>query len=32
MEDLIVGAILGILIGICIFGMIDVNNQIRKIK
>jgi len=32
MGDIIVGAVFGLLIGICIFGIIDVEKQIRKIK
>jgi len=32
MQDLIIGSIFGILIGICVFGIIDVEKQIRKIK
>jgi hypothetical protein len=32
MTDIIIGGILGILVGICIFGVIDIENQIRKIK
>jgi hypothetical protein len=32
MGEIIIGAIFGILLGICIFGVIDVEKQIRKIK
>jgi len=32
MGEIIVGPIFGLLIGICIFGIIDVEKQIRKIK
>ena len=32
MGELIVGAVFGMLFGICIFGIIDVEKQIRKIK
>jgi hypothetical protein len=31
MGEIIIGAIFGILIGICIFGIIDIEKQIRKI-
>jgi hypothetical protein len=32
MGEIIIGAIFGILLGICIFGIIDIEKQIRKIK
>jgi hypothetical protein len=32
MGELIIGGIFGILLGICIFGVIDIEKQIRKIK
>jgi hypothetical protein len=32
MVDIIIGAIFGILLGICLFGIIDIEKQIRKIK
>jgi hypothetical protein len=32
MGEIIIGAIFGILLGICIFGVIDIEKQIRKIK
>jgi hypothetical protein len=32
MAEIIFGGIFGILLGICIFGIIDVEKQIRKIK
>ena len=31
MGEIIIGAIFGILLGICIFGIIDIEKQIRKI-
>jgi len=32
MGDIIFGAIFGLLLGICIFGVIDIEKQIRKVK
>ena len=32
MAEIIVGAILGLLLGIVVFGIIDIEHQIRKIK
>jgi hypothetical protein len=32
MGELIIGGIFGILLGICIFGVIDIEKQIRKLK
>jgi hypothetical protein len=32
MGEIIIGALFGILLGICIFGVIDVEKQIRKLK
>jgi hypothetical protein len=32
MVELIIGGVFGLLIGICIFGIIDIEKQIRKIK
>jgi hypothetical protein len=32
MVEIIFGAIFGLLLGICIFGIIDIEKQIRKIK
>ena len=32
MSEIIIGAIFGILLGICIFGVIDIEKQIRKLK
>jgi hypothetical protein len=32
METIIIGAVFGVLIGICIFGVLDVEKQIRKLK
>ena len=31
MGEIIIGALFGIMIGVCIFGIIDVERQIRKI-
>lgn len=31
MGEIIFGAIFGILLGICIFGIIDIETQIRKV-
>jgi hypothetical protein len=31
MGEIIIGAIFGILLGICIFGIIDIEKQISKI-
>jgi hypothetical protein len=30
MGEIMIGAIFGILLGICIFGVIDIEKQIRK--
>jgi len=32
MGDLIIGGVLGLLLGICLLGIIDIEKQIRKIK
>lgn len=32
MVELIIGGVFGLLIGICIFGIIDIEKQIKKIK
>jgi len=32
MGEIIIGALFGILLGICILGVIDVEKQIRKLK
>jgi hypothetical protein len=32
MAELIVGAILGLLLGMVVFGIIDIERQIRKMK
>jgi hypothetical protein len=32
METIIIGAVFGLLLGICVFGMIDVERQIKKLK
>ena len=32
METIIIGAIFGLLLGICVFGVFDMEKQIRKLK
>ena len=32
MAEIIFGAMFGIMLGVCIFGVIDIERQIRKIK
>lgn len=32
MGEIIFGTVFGLLLGICIFGVIDIEKQIRKIK
>ena len=32
MAEIIVGAILSVMIGICLFGIVDIERQIRKMK
>ena len=32
MAEIIISAILSVLFGVCIFGIIDIEKQIRKIK
>jgi phosphatidylglycerophosphatase A len=32
METIIIGAVFGLLLGICLFGVFDMEKQIRKLK
>jgi len=32
MAEIIVGAILSVMFGICLFGIVDIERQIRKMK
>ena len=32
METIIIGAVFGLLLGICLFGVFDMEKQIKKLK